>query len=64
MPDITPVSGDGPMFRRRFGPPHITTNRPDIAVLDLNLPDLFTLAIVRKLREAQVVNPHRGSLDA
>ena len=30
------------------------TNRPDIAVLDLNLPDLFSLAIVRKLREAQV----------
>jgi len=32
----------------------IMENRPDIAVLDLNLPDLFTLAIVRKLRDAQV----------
>src|SRR5450631_209902 len=32
----------------------ITTNRPDIAVLDLNLPDLFSLAMVRKLREAQI----------
>jgi len=32
----------------------IESQKPDIAVLDLNLPDLFTLAIVRKLREAQV----------
>ncbi len=32
----------------------ITANRPDIAVLDLNLPDLFSLAMVRKLREAQI----------
>jgi DNA-binding NarL/FixJ family response regulator len=32
----------------------ITTNRPDIAVLDLNLPDLFSLAMVRKLRETQI----------
>ena len=32
----------------------IMTNRPDIAVLDLNLPDLFSLAMVRKLREAQI----------
>jgi DNA-binding NarL/FixJ family response regulator len=30
------------------------TNRPDIAVLDLNLPDLFSLAMVRKLRENQI----------
>ena len=26
--------------------------RPDIAVLDLNLPDLFTLEIVRRAKEA------------
>jgi DNA-binding NarL/FixJ family response regulator len=32
----------------------IESDKPDIAVLDLNLPDLFTLEIVRKLREAQV----------
>ena len=32
----------------------IESHKPDIAVLDLNLPDLFTLEIVRKLREAQV----------
>jgi len=32
----------------------IESQKPDIAVLDLNLPDLFTLEIVRKLREAQV----------
>ena len=32
----------------------IESKRPDIAVLDLNLPDLFALEIVRKLREAQV----------
>ena len=32
----------------------IESGRPDIAVLDLNLPDLFTLEIVRKLREARV----------
>lgn len=30
----------------------IETERPDIAVLDLNLPDLFTLEIVRRLRDA------------
>ena len=29
----------------------IETLRPDIAVLDLNLPDLYTLEIVRKVRE-------------
>ena len=29
----------------------IESGNPDIAVLDLNLPDLFTLDIVRKLRE-------------
>src|ERR1700689_2147272 len=28
--------------------------RPDIAVLDLNLPDLFTLAIVRRAKEANL----------
>lgn len=32
----------------------IESEKPDIAVLDLNLPDLFTLEIVRKLREAKV----------
>jgi two-component system secretion response regulator SsrB len=31
----------------------IESRRPDIAVLDLNLPDLFTLEIVRRLRLAQ-----------
>jgi DNA-binding NarL/FixJ family response regulator len=31
----------------------IESGRPDIAVLDLNLPDLFTLEIVRRLRRAQ-----------
>jgi DNA-binding NarL/FixJ family response regulator len=32
----------------------IESQRPDIAVLDLNLPDLFTLEIVRRIREANV----------
>lgn len=32
----------------------IDASRPDIAVLDLNLPDLFTLEIVRKIREANL----------
>jgi DNA-binding NarL/FixJ family response regulator len=32
----------------------IETQRPDIAVLDLNLPDLFTLEIVRRVREANL----------
>src|ERR1700676_5097729 len=31
----------------------IESGRPDIAVLDLNLPELFTLEIVRKLRMAK-----------
>src|SRR6185312_5663255 len=31
----------------------IESSRPDIAVLDLNLPDLFTLEIVRRLRLAR-----------
>lgn len=30
----------------------IEAKRPDIAVLDLNLPDLFTLEVVRRIREA------------
>jgi two-component system response regulator DesR len=30
----------------------IESSKPDIAVLDLNLPDLFTLEIVRRLRRA------------
>jgi DNA-binding NarL/FixJ family response regulator len=30
----------------------IEAHRPDIAVLDLNLPDLFTLEIVRRVKEA------------
>ena len=32
----------------------IETHRPDIAVLDLHLADLFTLEIVRKVREANL----------
>jgi DNA-binding NarL/FixJ family response regulator len=32
----------------------IETQRPDIAVLDLGLPDLFTLEIVRRIREANI----------
>jgi DNA-binding NarL/FixJ family response regulator len=32
----------------------IESERPDIAVLDLNLPDLFTLEIVRRVKEAQL----------
>jgi DNA-binding NarL/FixJ family response regulator len=32
----------------------IESQRPDIAVLDLNLPDLFTLEIVRRVREAKL----------
>lgn len=32
----------------------IETNRPDIAVLDMNLPDLFTLEIVRQVRSANL----------
>ena len=32
----------------------IESARPDIAVLDLNLPDLFTLEIVRRVREAKL----------
>lgn len=32
----------------------IETLRPDIAVLDLNLPDLFTLEIVRRARESSI----------
>lgn len=30
----------------------IEEQRPDIAVLDLNLPDLFTLEVVRRVRES------------
>ena len=32
----------------------IEKNAPDIAVLDLNLPDLFTLEIVRRVRDANI----------
>ena len=32
----------------------IETQRPDIAVLDLNLPDLLTLEIVRRVRQANL----------
>jgi len=32
----------------------ITEEKPDIAVLDLNLPDLFTLEIVRRVKEADL----------
>src|SRR5208282_2514881 len=32
----------------------IEEQRPDIAVLDLNLPDLYTLEIVRRVKEANL----------
>ena len=32
----------------------IEEQRPDIAVLDLNLPDLFTLEIVKRVRDADI----------
>ena len=32
----------------------IEAQRPDIAVLDLNLPDLFALEIVRRVKEANL----------
>ena len=32
----------------------IESKRPDIAVLDLNLPDLFALEIVKRIREAKI----------
>jgi DNA-binding NarL/FixJ family response regulator len=32
----------------------IEAQRPDIAVLDLNLPDLFTMEIVRRVKEANI----------
>jgi DNA-binding NarL/FixJ family response regulator len=32
----------------------IEEQRPDIAVLDLNLPDLFTLEVVRRIRDADL----------
>jgi DNA-binding NarL/FixJ family response regulator len=32
----------------------IEANPPDIAVLDLNLPDLFTLEIVKRVRDANI----------
>lgn len=32
----------------------IESSPPDIAVLDLNLPDLFTLEIVRRIRDANI----------
>lgn len=32
----------------------IESHRPDIAVLDLNLPDLFALEIVRRVKEARM----------
>ena len=32
----------------------IEERRPDIAVLDLNLPDLYTLEVVRRVREANL----------
>ncbi|MCU1334660.1 MAG: two component transcriptional regulator, LuxR family [Bryobacterales bacterium] len=32
----------------------IERDRPDLAVLDLNLPDLFTMEIVRRVREANL----------
>lgn len=32
----------------------IETQRPDIAVLDLHLPDIFTLEVVRRIRDANL----------
>jgi DNA-binding NarL/FixJ family response regulator len=32
----------------------ILSQKPDLAVLDLNLPDLLTMEIVRKVREANI----------
>jgi len=32
----------------------IESHRPDLAVLDLNLPDLFTMEIVRRVRDANL----------
>jgi len=32
----------------------IESQRPDLAVLDLNLPDLFTMEIVRRVRDAKL----------
>ena len=32
----------------------IETQKPDLAVLDLNLPDLFTMEIVRRVRDADL----------
>src|SRR5512140_2646476 len=32
----------------------IESQRPDLAVLDLNLPDLFTMEIVRRVRDASL----------
>jgi two-component system invasion response regulator UvrY len=32
----------------------IESEKPDLAVLDLNLPDLFTMEIVRRVREADL----------
>ena len=32
----------------------IESEAPDIAVLDLNLPDLFTFEVVRRIRESDV----------
>jgi DNA-binding NarL/FixJ family response regulator len=32
----------------------IERHRPDLAVLDLNLPDLFTMEVVRRVREANL----------
>jgi DNA-binding NarL/FixJ family response regulator len=32
----------------------IESQRPDIAVLDMNLPDMFTLEIVRRVKEAKL----------
>jgi len=32
----------------------IESQQPDLAVLDLNLPDLFTMEIVRRVRDAEL----------
>jgi CheY-like chemotaxis protein len=38
--------------------------RPDIAVLDLNLPDLFTLEIVKRAKRGESSHQDRGAFDA
>ena len=55
------TSGEGPRFKivgqcseGAAALRLIEAERPDIAVLDLNLPDLFALEVVRRIRETDV----------